>query len=498
MPENTAPAAPREAGSFSTPASTAAGPLRYPPLPETLRGGGPLKALRWFGPGAIIASVTIGSGETLFASTAGAVFGYALLWFVMAAVLCKLVQVYTGGRFMVLSGRHPMEAWALLPGPRGWFPASLGALSVFCFPFWLGGLAKMLGTAINWMVGLDDAPEHQQELYARIIATVTLCLAVTLALVQTYRILERVQTIIVGLLLACILSAAAVAPIDWMAALRGTFAISIPEHTEWMVREYPDVVNKRSVLLMMAIFMGAIGGGTYDYIGYLGFFREKNWGLLSHNQISASGTAPAIELSEANLAEGRKWLRAPMTDVFIGFACVLLFTLAFTLLGAAILHPQHLVPDKFKLLTPQATFLTSQFGPSFKYVYQAGIFMAFWGTIYGTLEVYARTTQECFQPLSRTLRAIPYRKLRTGVCLYAGIGAITLVWTVADPIHIVEPAALIGTTTCGIWCLAMIWADRRQLPEKLRMNRIWVVLNVVAGLVMISFGAMAIRDYLTG
>ena len=52
----------------------------YPPLSEDLQGGQKWRALKYFGAGAIMASVTIGSGETLFASRSGAVFGYALLY----------------------------------------------------------------------------------------------------------------------------------------------------------------------------------------------------------------------------------------------------------------------------------------------------------------------------------------------------------------------------------------------------------------------------------
>ena len=40
--------------------------LRYPPLTEKLKSLSFLTLLRFFGPGAIIASVTIGSGETVF------------------------------------------------------------------------------------------------------------------------------------------------------------------------------------------------------------------------------------------------------------------------------------------------------------------------------------------------------------------------------------------------------------------------------------------------
>jgi Mn2+/Fe2+ NRAMP family transporter len=104
--------------------------LLYPDLPASLRGRGVWAAVRLFGPGAIIASVTIGSGETFFASRAGAIFGYSLLWFILVCGACKLVQVYGGARYMVLAGEHPMEAWSRLPGPRGWFPALIRVLTV--------------------------------------------------------------------------------------------------------------------------------------------------------------------------------------------------------------------------------------------------------------------------------------------------------------------------------------------------------------------------------
>ena len=45
--------------------------LRYPELSEDLKARGFSAMMRIFGPGAIIASVTIGSGETVFARAEG-------------------------------------------------------------------------------------------------------------------------------------------------------------------------------------------------------------------------------------------------------------------------------------------------------------------------------------------------------------------------------------------------------------------------------------------
>ena len=102
---------------------------QYPELTEDLKNRSFLGMLKIFGPGAIIASVTVGSGETIFASRGGAIFGYSLLWcFVISAVL-KGIQVYSGARFITLTGRHPMESWRELPGPKGWFVWFIAVIS---------------------------------------------------------------------------------------------------------------------------------------------------------------------------------------------------------------------------------------------------------------------------------------------------------------------------------------------------------------------------------
>jgi hypothetical protein len=240
--------------------------------------------------------------------------------------------------------------------------------------------------------------------------------------------------------------------------------------------------------------MIAIGGGTYDYIGYISFYREKRWGGLGADQAGLEpGAPPAIDPADENLRAGRAWLRAPVIDVFLGFGCVLVFTLAFNLLGAAILHPKHDVPQEFALLTPQVRFLT-RFGAGFKYLYQVGILMAFWGTIYGAFEIYSRTAYECFRPLIARVRHVPFAKFRLPVCLYAGLGGLALAWVVRKPLDIIRPIAPIALLTCGIWCFAMIWADRRMLPKPLRMNGLWIILNVFAGITMTALGGKALWD----
>jgi Mn2+/Fe2+ NRAMP family transporter len=79
----------------------------YPEPPQALVEPSAKHALAYLGPGVIIASVTIGSGELVHASRSEAIFGYGMLWCFFYAGLFKAIQVYTAGRYITLTGEHP-------------------------------------------------------------------------------------------------------------------------------------------------------------------------------------------------------------------------------------------------------------------------------------------------------------------------------------------------------------------------------------------------------
>lgn len=483
--------------------------VQYPELTPELQKGFSWRSLKYFGAGAIIASVTIGSGETLFASRGGAVFGYALLWCFIGGSIMKGIQVYSSARYMTLTGVHPITHWAFLPGPRGWVPFFFGVISLGCFPFWLAGLPLMMGTAINWIFGISGDDPEKFLFYARCWGTVCIVVAVTLTSVQSYGALEKAQTAIVGILLFSMLAACFASQPDWLAALSGTFMPNLPDYAPWIVEKYPTVAARPS-WVEVGIYLGAIGGGSYDYIGYLGCFREKSWGLLGRNNNGDVAAAIArssvnlpepglsIDTSKDNLRRGRTWLIPPQVDVGAGFISVTLFTICFVLLGASLLHPEQLIPAGQELLTYQARFLT-QFHPSFLYLYQIGIFMAFFGTIYGAYEIYLRTAYECWMPLSSKLRAMPVRRFRLGILAYCGFGGLIVMWLFEDPLKIVTPAAIVGgVLTCGLWCFAMIWIDRKFLPKELRMRGVLLILTWISGIAMTALGVQSLWTYVKG
>ncbi len=466
-------------------------PYRYPPLGESLKKGGFLSVFAFFGPGAIIASVTIGSGETVFASRGGAIFGYTLLWCFLGGGLMKFILVYTAARYITLTGEHPVERWSYLPGPRGWMVWILAITSILCFPLWLSGLPKMLGGLTIWILGLEGTPLWGD---ARVWGTIFVVVAITLTVIQSYAALEYTQTFLVAFFLACILVACVASQPDWAAALAGSVIPRMPSYEPWVAASYP-VIASRPVWIEVGTYLGAVGGGTYDYFGYIGMLREKKWGLLGQ-KIESGAKGVSLAEDDENIRLGKQWLKAPFSDVSISFLCVVLFTFAFVILGAATLHPEQVVPEGQQLLTVQSGFLTI-LHPKLLYLYEAGVFLAFFGTILAAYELFTRTTKECLQPLLPAVRRAPLKKVRTWVVTYCGVVGLAIMWLGGNPVQIVTPAALFGGVfTCGLWCLLMVWTDWKFLPRALRMGWGLRILNILSGLFLAGWGARGIYEFL--
>ena len=479
--------------------------LRFPELTSELRSRRLTDFMKFFGPGAIIASVTIGSGETLWASRSGAIFGYSLFWAFSLFCLTKGIQVYTAARYMTLTGEHPIERWAFLPGPRAWFPAFTGLVVIVAFPFYLSSLPIMLGSIASWALFGDP------HLYAHPIAIGSIVLLIVLTLLQSYGFLEKVQTSFVGIMLFVMIIAAFAAKPDWGAAVAGAFIPTLPQYPDWVVN-YPDIA-RRTLIIELVAYMGVMGGGVQDYLGYVGMLREKAWGLIGRRSQTGS-EIERIPLSEdpENVRMGLNWLRAPLIDNITSFSCVLVFTFAFLILGASLLHPRQLAPSGMDLYNHQVVFLT-QLHPNtlaqtlLEILYKGGIFFAIMGTVYGAFELYVRTTHECIRVSVPKWRDLPLARIRLSTLIYAGVGAIGMVlyawWTAVndprgvgwDPISIMTiPLHITGVLLAGPWCFAMIWTDRKFLPKPFQMGRPLLILNLICGIIFTFFGARAVYD----
>ena len=478
-------------------------PLLYPKPPDALLRPRPRHMAQWLGPGIIIASVTIGSGELVFASRSGSIFGYGLLWCFLYAGVFKAIQVYTAARHITLTGEHPLVGWAK---PRAFpvLPLLIAVPAVGLMPVAFSGIPEMLGGFLDKLsnsempaAGLTiwEAEEFRINAWTSIVMIVCL----SLALASSMKVLERVSTIVLGLIVFCVAVAVVRLGPDMVSLLTGVFVPRPGEYPDWLESApvYDEEFAGRSPWLEVALYLTAVGGGAFDYIGYVGMLREKHWGLAGQDARSREELAGAVDSStpdgEKNLYHALVWTRAPLIDIALSFFFVILVTLLFAVLGSLVLHASHQVPARNELLNLQEQFLVA-LHPELKWLYRGGVFLAFVGTLYGAYEVYQHTFVESAHaiiPASNTPTWTKRCRIATIVWCFAG--GMTMIWlpkSIAGSVvdRMTFGAIISGAAACGVWCFAMIVLDHLRLPPPLRMSPLLRVLTAIAGFVMTGLG----------
>lgn len=452
------------------------------------------------GPGAIIASLTIGAGELVFSSRGGALFGYKLLPFFLLICALKWALVLITARHIVLTGAHPLERWCHLPGPRGWLVWVFLILAVPAFPIWIGFHAGTIGTLVSSVLsraGMTAGLSNSAH------AVCGLCvLAVVMVLVQTggYRRLERIQILIVALMLGCVVVSLLLLRPDWLEILGSLFSLHALNYPEW-ISKYP-AIQQRPLWVELATYVGVLGGSGYDYLAYVSFLREKHWG--------AAGSAILDRKDLEHIANdpnhgNRRWLRIPLIDATISFSIVFIFSAVFVACGTIVLRPEQQIPDGTDLLTLQAKFVEAG-SWWLRPLYFAGAFLAMFGTLYGTIEVAPTVAREFSYALFS--RNIDQRKLHRWVTACVGSGGAlvlvwSLVWSLLDRsgkppglIAILDPANLFtGVLACG-WITGLAcWTEMRYMPRKLRAPGWLIWINLLSCGVFLSLGIKAYWDY---
>jgi Mn2+/Fe2+ NRAMP family transporter len=459
----------------------------------------PLEWLTVFGPGAVIASLTIGTGELIFSSRGGAIFGYRTLSLFLVILLLKWGLVLAASRHMVLSGVHPYQRMMDLPGPRGWFPLVLFLCAAVSVPIWISFHSGVLGNLMGWLTGTSQSLRGGMDyLWGAVILAVVLAITV----LGGYSTLERIQLVIVAaMMLGAVVTLALYQP-DWLAMLRGAFIPQSFAYPAWLSGAYPDIAAQ-PVWVETTRYVGVIGGAGFDYMAYTSYVREKAWGQ------SAEGPASAARLAEIACHPThpvRRWVRAPLVDCSLSFLVVIIFSAVFVAAGTIILGPRHEVPDEKNLLGLQSAFVTG-IHPWLLPLYVAGAFLAMLGTLYGTLEIACSIAAEMARCVSREFAVQHARRIRRlavawcAICAYAilfWLCAYQLTGAAGKPrllLSILTPANLFtGVLGCGLFCLLNLWMDRRFLPKPLRLPAWLWLLNAVSACVFVGLGLKGYVD----
>ena len=457
-----------------------------------------------FGPGAIIASLTIGTGELIFSTRGGALFGYRILFLFVIISVLKWGLLLASSRHIMLTGVHPYERMLELPGPRGWILLMLLGMATFCLPIWISFHSGVLGNLTSWVTGTQGAFHGGGDYLWGGLILVSLLIVSALG---GYTVLERIQTVIVLTMVGCAAWTLLLYQPDWLAMLGGVLPQPL-SYPQWLPEKYPEIA-KHSVWVETTRYVGVIGGAGFDYLAYTSWLREKGWGMAARRATRAQLEAIAADPRHLQ----RRWLRAPLVDASISFAMVVAFSAVFVASGAMILGPNQVVPDEDNMLNLQATLVT-RIHAWLLPIYVVGAFLTMLGTLYGTIEIACIIADEIVRSFVREWTPQQARRLRRGCIAWcATIAFLILAWLFVRQVQPTDATGVVnlpkvllnvlltpvnlftGVLFCGVVCLLNVWMDIRWLPRGLRLPWWLLGLNVLSGVVFLMLGIKGYWDH---
>ncbi len=370
--------------------------------------------LRHLGPGFIITATIVGSGELIVTPKLGASVGFSLLWFIIAGCVLKVFVQIQLARTAVATGRTTLDELNTLPGPRWraswilWLWLAMYVSLVFQVSGLVGGIAGVFAE-----VGIGGGPR----LWA---IPVGLSCALLLASGR-YAVVERGATVMVTLFTLSALAS--------LAVLQGTgFRITGADLWSGLQFDLPA-----SFTVAFAAF-GVIGVGASELIYYPYWCLEKGY----------ASRIGADDGSAAWTARARAWLGVMRIDAGLSLVLYTSITVAFYLLGAAVLHRRGLDVTNADMIHVLSQMFRESFGEWTLVIFLVGAFFALYSTYFGATAANARLAADALA-LFRVTRyqddAARQRMVRAfsiGISLLCAV--VYLVWP--QPVTLV----LIGAT----------------------------------------------------
>ena len=472
------------------------------------------------GPGIILASSIVGSGELIATTTTGADAGFALLWLIVIGCVIKVAAQIEIGRTTLTWGRTSLAAFDRVPGPRvagrnwifwGW--AVTTVLILVQQGGILAGVAQTLAAGVpvttagrGWNANRDEAAalrvaaaaasRRGDEAVARRanarVATldeearslvpprdeaawsiVTALVTAVLLWIGRYHVIEVVSLLLVVTFTLVTLAALVFLQFDT------AWAITPAELVSGLVPSVPPAVGGRSPLVTALAAFGIIGVGAAELFMYPYWCMEKGYARAVGPRDDSPGWA----------ARARGWLKVMELDAWTSMVVYTLVTVCFYLLGAATLGRIGLRPDGNEMVRTLGAMYAPVFGRWASGVFLVGAFAVLYSTLFVAAAGNARMVVDGLimggiLPGDDDTRARWNRRLSVAWVLLAGVLALAI----RAPLAMVLAAGIAQSMLLAAIGVAVLWFRVTQTDPRLAPSRAWDALLAVsaAGLVLVG------------
>jgi Mn2+/Fe2+ NRAMP family transporter len=413
------------------------------------------------GPGLIISAAIVGSGELIVTPKVGAASGFTLLWFIILACIVKVFVQIELARLAIVERVTTLEAFNTVPGPRLrvswllWFWLFMYLGLVFQVAGLIGGCVLVFQT-----MGFAVSPD-----------TVLIAIAASGAILLVtgrYKVVETGATAMVAMF--TISTIVAMITLQWT-----PYRVSAANIVEGLKFQLPA-----SFTVAFAAF-GVTGVGASELIYYPYWCIEKGY---------ARHIGPRDDSPSWN-QRARGWLRVLHADAALSLLIYTGATVAFYILGAAILHTRGLAVTDRELIETLGEMYRQTLGATGAWIFLIGAFAVLYSTFFVATASNARMLADAIAVFGFVHYRDDAARVRVvrGASVVLPIASATVYFLFPQPVLLVLIGALGQALMLPFLAAAALYFHHYRLVGVLPSSTLWTICLWVSALAMMSAGA---------
>ncbi len=503
--------------------------------PHTLVG-----IVKRLGPGLIIAGSIVGSGELIATTKTGAEAGITLLWLIIIGCVIKVFVQIELGRYTITHGESTLAALDQVPGPRWrvnwivWFWLMMMVIGVGQLGGIVGGVGQAAAIAIpirgDYLAAVESPSQKEMERYLRwddvihkknnkefsrlsmerqrtilhgqklfaerldalepthgdlaakvrrgeklvdpptwddkIWAALTTLLTAGLLYRGRYRLVQNLAIVLVV--------AFTFITIGNVASLQTTeqWRISGETFLRGLSFHLPDVSEGINPVATALAAFGIIGVGASELVAYPYWCLEKGYARFTGRRND----------SDAWAQRARGWLRVMHFDAFVSMIVYTTATLAFFLMGVAVLYNEGLDPDGMRMVSTLVRAYVPVFGEYARWLFLIGAIAVLYSTFLVATAGNARMWTDCCKLFGLVDRHSEKAHERTVVAFSVGMPFVCLTLFVSgiNPVRAILLAGAMQALLLPMLGVGALYFRFTRTDPRLRPSIAWDVALVAS------------------
>ena len=478
-----------------------------------------LGILRNIGPGMILAGSIVGSGELIATTRTGAEAGFDFLWLIIFGCIIKVFTQIELGRHSISSGKTTLAALNEVPGPRvlngnwiiwywfllfiaivaqqGGIVGGVGQAMSISMPLTEKGrqyndyvqtkvqlevaqaerdnqsgsdaerLIKLNETIITLTATVQAAEQNglakpeNQPLEDKYWAGILTLIAIFLLVWGNFSFIERFCIfLVVAFTIVTIVNLFALQTHD-------AWAVSVDDIIRGMSFRIPEPTAELKPLSTALATFGIIGVGGAELIAYPYWCLEKGYGKWIGPK----------DNSDSWLGRAKGWLRVMQWDAWGAMIVYTFCTIAFYLLGAAILGRSGLLPEKSELIQTLSAMYAPVFGTAAQGIFLFGAFSVLFSTFYVALAAQSRLAADAINVLGLAkLNDDQKKKVIKSLGVALPVIAVTIYSFFPAPTWLILTAGTMQAILLPMLGFSVLYFRYKKSDPRLRAGKIWDIM----------------------